>query len=101
MIPALLPVAASAVQAAAAAPAAAVSAATSGADFGAALAKAAGSAVQNLRAAETTATAAIEGKATIQQVVDGVMTAERTLQTTLAIRDKAVAAYQQVSQMQI
>jgi flagellar hook-basal body complex protein FliE len=29
------------------------------------------------------------------------MSAERTLQTGLALRDKAVAAWQQISQMQI
>lgn len=45
--------------------------------------------------------AGIQGKASAQQVTDGVMSAERTLQTALAIRDKAVAAYQQVSQMPI
>jgi len=45
--------------------------------------------------------AGIEGKASVQQVVDSVMSAERTLQTGIAIRDKAVAAYQQISQMQI
>jgi flagellar hook-basal body complex protein FliE len=98
MIPALLPIAASAVHAAAA-PAASISVA--GADFSAALAQAAGDALKTLRSAESVSTAGIEGKAGVRQVVDGVMSAERTLQTALAIRDKAVAAFQQVSQMQI
>jgi flagellar hook-basal body complex protein FliE len=43
----------------------------------------------------------LEGKANVQQVVENVMSAERTLQTTLAIRDKTVAAWQQISQMPI
>jgi flagellar hook-basal body complex protein FliE len=109
MIPALLPVAAGAVQtaanvaagAASAASAATASAATAGADFSAALTQAAGDAIKTMRTAETTSMSGIEGKDSVQQVVDGVMSAERTLQTTLAIRDKAVAAYQQISQMQI
>jgi flagellar hook-basal body complex protein FliE len=101
MIPALLPVAASVVQSAAGAVQTVASAASAGADFSAALGQAAGDAVKTLRASETVSMAGIQGKAGVQQVVDGVMSAERTLQTALAIRDKAVAAYQQISQMQI
>jgi flagellar hook-basal body complex protein FliE len=101
MIPALLPVAAGAVQSAASAVQTVASAASAGADFSAALGQAAGDAVKTLRASETVSMAGIQGKAGLQQVVDGVMSAERTLQTSLAIRDKAVAAYQQISQMPI
>jgi flagellar hook-basal body complex protein FliE len=57
--------------------------------------------VSALKTAETTSTAALEGKASIQQVVDAVMQAERQLQTTLAIRDKVVAAYMDITRMQI
>jgi flagellar hook-basal body complex protein FliE len=57
--------------------------------------------VNALRTAETTSTAALEGKASIQEVVDAVMQAERQLQTTLAIRDKVVAAYLDITRMQI
>ena len=35
------------------------------------------------------------------KVVDGVMAAQRSLQTVLAIRDKAVSAYQEVARMAI
>ena len=103
MIPALIPLAASAVQslAGAASGAPAVSAATAGQDFGAALTQAAGAALHSLRGAEAASIHGVEGKAGFQQVTDSVMSAEQTLQTTLAIRDKAVAAWQQVSQMQI
>ncbi len=100
MIGALLPLAADAVQTLASAlpkPAAA----TNGPDFSQAMAQAASDALKTMKTAETTSTAGLEGKASLQQVVDSVMAAERTLQTVLAIRDKAVSAYQQISQMQI
>ncbi|MCI4678822.1 flagellar hook-basal body complex protein FliE [Rhodoblastus acidophilus] len=102
MIAAILPLAAGAVQTAASvAPAAVASVASAGSDFGAALAQAADNALHTLKTAETTSIKGIEGKASVQQVVDSMMSAERTLQTTLAIRDKTVAAFQQISQMQI
>ncbi len=100
MIAALLPLAANALHAATTAAPAAPSA-TAGADFGTAMSQAAGDAVNTLRTAEQTSMSGIEGKASASQVVGAVMNGERTLQTMLAIRDKAVAAYQQVSQMQI
>jgi flagellar hook-basal body complex protein FliE len=77
------------------------SAAAAGADFGQALAAAAGNAVKTLRSSESVSMAGIEGKASVQQVTESVMQAERTLQTAIAIRDKAVTAWQQISQMQI
>jgi len=57
--------------------------------------------VNTLYKSEMTAVAGINGKASIQQVVDQVMAAERTLQTTIAVRDKVVAAYQEISRMAI
>jgi flagellar hook-basal body complex protein FliE len=103
MIAALLPLAASAVQAltTAAPHAAAAVSAASGAGFGEVLAQASSDALKTLKTAETTSMAGLQGKASVQQVVDGVMSAERTLQTSLAIRDKAVGAWQTISQMQI
>jgi flagellar hook-basal body complex protein FliE len=100
MIAALLPLAANALQAVTTtAPSAA--AATDGAGFGEAMAQASSEALKTLKTAETTSMAGLQGKASVQQVTESVMSAERTLQTGLAIRDKAVAAYQQISQMQI
>lgn len=103
MIAPLFPLAASGVSSAAsAAVSTAASAASSvGSSFGAALADAASQAMGALRSAENISASGIDGAASVQQVVDGVMEAERTLQTALAIRDKAVSAWQQVSQMQI
>jgi flagellar hook-basal body complex protein FliE len=103
MIAALLPLAVDAVRDLVSSPTAPSSAAsaTAGADFGQAMSAAASNAVATLKTAETTSMAGIEGKASVQQVTESVMSAERTLQTCLAIRDKAVTAYQQISQMQI
>jgi flagellar hook-basal body complex protein FliE len=103
MIGALLPLAANALHGVTtAAPAASsASSATAGADFGSVMAQASNDALKTMKSAEATSMAGLEGKASVSQVVDSVMSAERTLQTSLAIRDKAVAAYQQISQMQI
>jgi flagellar hook-basal body complex protein FliE len=100
MIAALLPLAASALQAVTTSAPAAISSAR-GAGFGEVLAQASGEALNTLKSAESTSMAGIEGKVGVQKVVESVMSAERTLQTGLAIRDKAVAAWQQISQMQI
>jgi flagellar hook-basal body complex protein FliE len=79
-------------------PGAAEAAATS---FGDMLAQVSTGAVQTLRTAEATSIAGMQGKASVQQVVDTVMSAQETLQTALSIRDKAVAAFQQITQMAI
>jgi flagellar hook-basal body complex protein FliE len=100
MIPALLPLAASAVQSLTGAVSAAP-AVSAGQDFGAAMSQAASNALHSLRGAEATSIKGVEGKASVQQVTESVMSAEQTLQTALTIRDKAVAAWQQIGQMQI
>ena len=58
-------------------------------------------AVGVLKGAEATAVAGVQGQAPIQQVVEAVMAAEQTLQGALAIRDKVVAAYLELSRMSI
>jgi flagellar hook-basal body complex protein FliE len=57
--------------------------------------------VDNLRAAETQSFKAVSGDANTREVVDALMSAEQSLQTALAIRDKLVTAYLEVSRMQI
>ena len=47
--------------------------------------------METLRAGEAAALAGMQGKASVQQVVEAVMSAEQTLQTAIAIRDKVVA----------
>jgi flagellar hook-basal body complex protein FliE len=69
--------------------------------FGSVLTQLVSSAREDLRAGEAAALAGIEGSMPIQTVVDRVMAAERTLQTALAVRDKFVSAYLEISRMQI
>jgi flagellar hook-basal body complex protein FliE len=83
------------------APAAAASAASAGGDFGAVMAQVSGDAVKKMKAAEAASLAGIEGRASAQDVVQSVMSAQESLQTVLAIRDKAVGAFQEVSRMSV
>ena len=62
-------------------------------DFGAMLSQMATDAVNTVKTAEATSIKGVNGEASTQAVVEAVMSAERTLQTAVAIRDKAVAAY--------
>jgi flagellar hook-basal body complex protein FliE len=60
-----------------------------------------GKAADNLKAAEAASISGVEGKVAVQEVVEAVMSAEQSLKTALAIRDKLVTAYQALSQMAI
>lgn len=89
-----------------AAASAATSAATSvagsaGSDFGQVLSQVSNDAVKKMKAAETAALSGIEGKSSARDVVQSVMSAQESLQTALAIRDKSVAAFQEISRMAI
>lgn len=55
----------------------------------------------SVKTAEATSIAGIKGKATVQQVVEAVMNAEQSVQGAIAVRDKVVAAYLEISRMQI
>jgi len=57
--------------------------------------------VDKMKSSEAASIAGVQGKASVQQVVDEIMSAERALQTAIAVRDKAVGAYQEVSRMAI
>ena len=57
--------------------------------------------VDTIKGGEAASIAGISGKASAQQVVEQVMSAQRTLQTAIALRDKAVGAYQEISRMTI
>jgi flagellar hook-basal body complex protein FliE len=80
---------------------AAAAATTQGLSFDQALTQAIGSAVDTLQTGEAVAIQGVQGAATPMKVVDSVMAAQRSLQTVLAIRDKAVSAYQEVARMAI
>ena len=72
-----------------------------GPDFASVLAEVARDGMDTLRAGETAALAGMQGKASVQEVVQAVMSAEQTLQAAIAIRDKVVAAYQEISRMAV
>ncbi len=79
----------------------AASAADASPDFGSFLAQLAGNTANTLKAGEATALAGVTGQASTQQVVQAVMTTEQTLQTAIAIRDKVVSAFLELSRMSI
>jgi flagellar hook-basal body complex protein FliE len=70
-------------------------------DFGSVLAQVTGDAVDSLKTGEATAISGIQGKASVQEVTKAVLDAQQSLQTAVAIRDKVVSAYQEVSRMSI
>ncbi len=70
-------------------------------DFGQLLTQLSGEAVQTLKSAEQVSVAAIGNKISAQQAVESILAAERTLQTTVAVRDKLVSAYQEISRLSI
>jgi flagellar hook-basal body complex protein FliE len=76
-------------------------AAPGGAGFGAALTRAMESAVEVGREADTASTRALTGQGSVTDVVLAVGRAELTLQTAVAVRDRVVAAYQDVMRMPI
>jgi flagellar hook-basal body complex protein FliE len=75
--------------------------ATQGPSFDQALAQVVGSAVDTLQTGEAVAIQGVQGAAPPMKVVESVMAAQRSLQTVLSIRDKAVSAYQEIARMAI
>lgn len=74
---------------------------SAGADFASVLGSLVTDTTEKLRASEAASAAGIQGKMSTQAVVKSIMAAERSLQTTMAVRDKVVSAYQEVSRMAI
>ena len=75
--------------------------ATEGTSFVEALGKAFNDSVASVQAGEASAIQGLQGGMEPYKVVDSIMGAQRTLQSMLAIRDKAVSAYQEISRMAI
>lgn len=69
--------------------------------FGAALQRAVGGAVEAGHAADQQAMTAIAGGGNLTDVVTAVSRAELALQSTVAIRDRVVQAYQDIMRMPI
>ena len=57
--------------------------------------------INTIRQGEQAATAQVQGKANLVDVVQSVNSAEITLDTVVAVRDKVVAAYQSIMNMPI
>ena len=70
-------------------------------DFGQMLGQVVNDAVGTLQAGESAAIQGLQGALPPFKVVETIMTAQRTLQQALAIRDKAVSAYQEITRMTI
>ncbi len=98
---AIRPLAETAAATLAGAPNIAIGAEATAASFGEILQQFAGQTVDSIRKGEAASIAAVEGKGSVQNVVSAVMQAERDLHTAMALRDKAVAAYQDISRMAI
>lgn len=70
-------------------------------DFASMVAQMAGEAVNTVRVAEAASTAGIKGQMPLTDVVEKVLEAERSLNAAISVRDKVVAAYLELSRMQI
>jgi flagellar hook-basal body complex protein FliE len=75
--------------------------AVAGPGFGEIMGSMASDAVKSLKGGESASLAGMQGKANTREVVDAVLEAEQTLKTATAFRDKIVAAYLDVTKMQI
>jgi flagellar hook-basal body complex protein FliE len=56
---------------------------------------------QKMRQAEAVSIGGVKGTAALQDVVEHVMAAEQSLQAVIAVRDKVISAYQEISRMAI
>jgi flagellar hook-basal body complex protein FliE len=72
-----------------------------GASFASMIGQATSSAMDNLQQAEQFSVKALQGDGDMRSVVDAVMSAEQSLQAAVAIRDKIVSAYLEISRMAI
>jgi len=99
MIPAISAIASSLTQAVAGA--SAPVSPTNAPTFDQMLTQAAKEAVGTLQDGEAAALEGVKGAMPTFKVVDSVMSAQRTLQEVLAIRDKAVSAYKEITQMAV
>lgn len=74
---------------------------TAGTDFTKVMSDVASEAVNTMKTGEASAISGINGNQSVQQVVNSIMTAEQALQTAIAVRDKLVNAYTEISRMAI
>lgn len=72
-----------------------------GPSFGEMLEQMAVGVAQSVRNAEHVSARGVAGDASVQEVVEAVMTAEQSLQAGIGIRDRVVNAYLEISRMAI
>ncbi len=70
-------------------------------DFASVLADLASQTASSIKTGEDMAIKGMKGQAPVQDVVQAVMQAQTSLQTALAVRDKAISAYQDLTRMPI
>nr|WP_305123452.1 flagellar hook-basal body complex protein FliE [Roseomonas sp. GC11] len=75
--------------------------ATAAGSFGAMLERAVNNVVETTRAADATSTRGLTGEVGVTEVVMAVSRAELALQTTVAVRDRVISAYQEVMRMSL
>jgi flagellar hook-basal body complex protein FliE len=76
-------------------------AATAGGEFGSLLQGAVANFAETGRKAEAQALAAVNGKADVVDVVTAVAESEAALETLVAVRDRVIAAYEEIMRMPI
>lgn len=69
--------------------------------FGEVFAQVASNARDTMRAGEAAAIKGVNGDSSVQDVVQALMSAEEQLRAAVAVRDRVVAAYQEIARMQI
>lgn len=77
------------------------SAASVGSDFSNVLASVSRGFVDSMKNGEGAAISGVTGNVPVAKAVQAIMVAEESLQTAIAVRDKVVAAYQEVTRMSI
>jgi flagellar hook-basal body complex protein FliE len=75
--------------------------AANGASFSSVMTNMASDMVNNLKQAESASFAGMKGTMGTREVVDAVMQADQSLQTAIALRDKVVSAFLEITKMQI
>jgi flagellar hook-basal body complex protein FliE len=78
-----------------------VTGASAGESFASVLGAMASGAADSLKHAETASFAGMKGTMSTREVVDAVMQADQSLQTVMAVRDKVVSAFLDITKMQI
>jgi flagellar hook-basal body complex protein FliE len=82
-------------------PTASASTSASGASFGQTLTQVINDGITTMQKGEAASIQGLQGNMAPFKVTEAVMDAQRTLQSTVSIRDKAVSAYQEISRMAI